>query len=147
MIPMDSTVWIRVASCVLYVLLAPFFGGLLAGVDRRITARMQGRIGPPILQPFYDVRKLFEKRRVSVNKLQNAFIVLFFIFLVFTGGLFFAGGDLLQVLLIAILFGYALTHMGRAGQGVVGVSVGSSGIVGWRPPLYFRGCPPTFLAT
>ena len=31
---------------------------------------------------------------------------------------FTGGGDLLQVLLIAILFGYALTHMGRAGQGV-----------------------------
>ena len=31
---------------------------------------------------------------------------------------FTGGGDLLQVLLVAILFGYAMTHMGRAGQGV-----------------------------
>ncbi len=31
---------------------------------------------------------------------------------------FTGGGDLLQVLLIAILFGYAMTHMGRAGKGV-----------------------------
>lgn len=31
---------------------------------------------------------------------------------------FTGSGDLLQVLLVAILFGYAMTHMGRAGQGV-----------------------------
>ncbi len=31
---------------------------------------------------------------------------------------FTGNGDLLQVLLVAILFGYAMTHMGRAGQGV-----------------------------
>ena len=47
-----------VVSVVAYLLLAPLFGGLLAGADRRITARMQGRVGPPLLQPFYDVLKL-----------------------------------------------------------------------------------------
>ncbi len=95
MILLNASEWTRVATGILYVLLAPLFGGLLAGVDRRITARMQGRKGPPILQPFYDVLKLLEKRRVSVNKLQNFFIVLFLVFLVFTGTLFFSGGDLL----------------------------------------------------
>ena len=30
-------------------------GGLLAGVDRRLTARLQSRQGPPLLQPFYEV--------------------------------------------------------------------------------------------
>ena len=34
---------------------APVLGGLLSGIDRIITARMQGRVGPPLLQPFYDV--------------------------------------------------------------------------------------------
>ncbi|MGZ3593480.1 MAG: NADH-quinone oxidoreductase subunit H, partial [Syntrophales bacterium] len=28
---------------------APVVGGLLFGIDRRITARMQGRYGPPII--------------------------------------------------------------------------------------------------
>ena len=46
---------------------APFLGGLLAGVDRRITARMQSRFGPPILQPFYDVFKLLGKAPNAVN--------------------------------------------------------------------------------
>ena len=41
-----------------YLVLAPLVGGLLAGFDRKISARMQGRIGPPIFQPFYDVLKL-----------------------------------------------------------------------------------------
>ena len=36
-------------------------GGLIAGVDRRITARLQSRMGPPLFQPFYDVLKLFGK--------------------------------------------------------------------------------------
>ncbi|TLX75740.1 NADH-quinone oxidoreductase subunit H [Labilibacter sediminis] len=33
-------------------------GGLIAGVDRKITARVQFRKGPPVLQPFYDFFKL-----------------------------------------------------------------------------------------
>ncbi|MGZ3635594.1 MAG: NADH-quinone oxidoreductase subunit H, partial [Syntrophales bacterium] len=37
---------------------APIVGGLLFGIDRKITARMQGRYGPPIIQPFYDFIKL-----------------------------------------------------------------------------------------
>ena len=36
-------------------------GGLLAGLDRKLTARLQSRMGPPLLQPFYDVLKLCGK--------------------------------------------------------------------------------------
>lgn len=46
---------------------APLLGGLLAGVDRRVTARMQSRFGPPVLQPFYDVLKLIGKTPSAVN--------------------------------------------------------------------------------
>ncbi|MEI6101029.1 MAG: NADH-quinone oxidoreductase subunit H, partial [Eubacteriales bacterium] len=87
-----------IVTAILYVLIAPFAGGLLAGVDRKITARMQGRQGPPILQPFYDLGKLFSKESVVVNQLQNLFIVGFLVFIVFTGILFFAGADLLLVI-------------------------------------------------
>ena len=51
----------------LFVVVAPLFGGLLAGADRIVSARMQGRVGPPLLQPFYDVGKLFEKEARRVN--------------------------------------------------------------------------------
>ncbi len=47
--------------------LAPFLGGLISGVDRRITAWLQSRYGPPVLQPFYDVLKLLGKKPMTVN--------------------------------------------------------------------------------
>ena len=49
-----------VAVCA-FIILAPVLGCLLAGADRIITARMQGRRGPVLLQPYYDMRKLLEK--------------------------------------------------------------------------------------
>ena len=49
------------------VLLAPLVGGLLTGLDRRITARLQSRQGPPLRQPFYDVLKLFGKEPRATN--------------------------------------------------------------------------------
>lgn len=41
-----------------------FFSLLFEGVDRKLHARMQNRIGPPIIQPFYDFVKLFSKERI-----------------------------------------------------------------------------------
>ena len=83
---------------VAYIVLAPFVGGFLAGLDRIISARMQGRVGPPVLQPFYDVLKLFEKEKITVNKVQDFYVACFLLFVVITGCFFFAGGDLLLVL-------------------------------------------------
>jgi formate hydrogenlyase subunit 4 len=40
------------------------FGLLYKGIDRKLSAHMQGRIGPPIIQPFRDVRKLFVKENI-----------------------------------------------------------------------------------
>ncbi len=40
------------------------FGLLYKGIDRKISAHMQGRIGPPIRQPFRDVAKLFVKENI-----------------------------------------------------------------------------------
>ncbi|MEG1244357.1 MAG: NADH-quinone oxidoreductase subunit H, partial [Oscillospiraceae bacterium] len=88
---------IRVISGVLYVLLAPILGGFLNGLDRVISSRMQNRKGPPLFQSYYDVLKLFTKETFVVNKIQDFFAFGFFIFIVFTGILFFAGGDLLLI--------------------------------------------------
>ena len=54
-----------------FAILAPIVGCLLAGLDRIISARMQGRVGPPILQPYYDVRKLIAKDNVTVVHVGN----------------------------------------------------------------------------
>jgi formate hydrogenlyase subunit 4 len=40
------------------------FGLILSGIDRRIVARMQARVGPPLLQPFTDVQKLLAKQSI-----------------------------------------------------------------------------------
>ena len=57
---MSST--LKIVICIAaYIIFAPILGGLTSGIDRKITARMQGRQGPPVLQPFYDVIKLLKK--------------------------------------------------------------------------------------
>ena len=53
-----------------YVLIFPGFlfcfitGMLLCGIDRKIVAKMQKRVGPPVLQPFYDFFKLCGKETI-----------------------------------------------------------------------------------
>jgi formate hydrogenlyase subunit 4 len=89
----------------LYILLAPIVGGLLAGIDRKLTARLQGRIGPPLLQPFYDVGKLLLKENIVVRRSQNLFVEFFLVMTIFTGGLMFSGGDLLLVIFALTLAG------------------------------------------
>jgi ech hydrogenase subunit B len=97
--------WIRL---ILYLFGAPVLGCLLSGLDRRISARMQARQGPPLLQPLYDVLKLWQKETVVVRRSQNFFIFFFLVLVIFTGALFFAGSDLLLVIfaltLAAIFF-------------------------------------------
>ena len=46
------------------LLFASVFGLWLAGVDRKLLARMQKRVGPPILQPTYDFFKLLGKETI-----------------------------------------------------------------------------------
>jgi len=97
--------WDMLDRALAYLLLAPFAGGLLAGFDRRVSARFQGRYGPPILQPFYDVLKLFRKERIIVNRFQDFNIVLFLLFTMFSGALFFMGADLLLTVFSLALAG------------------------------------------
>jgi formate hydrogenlyase subunit 4 len=89
---------ISIVGFIAFILLAPIIGGLIAGIDRKITAHMQGRVGPPVLQPFYDVGKLFEKEKTVANDAQRFYVISYFIFMIFTGALFFAGGDILLVI-------------------------------------------------
>jgi formate hydrogenlyase subunit 4 len=81
------------ARLIVYLVVAPLLGGLLAGADRIISARMQSRLGPPIWQPFFDVWKLWRKENI------------FLIFVIFTGALFFTGFDLLLVVFALTLAG------------------------------------------
>ena len=95
----------EIIPILLFLILGPVLGGLLAGVDRKLSARMQGRKGPPLLQPFYDLFKLFSKQVVVVNHVQDFLVGGFLIFIIFTGCLFFSGGDLLLVFFALTLAG------------------------------------------
>lgn len=85
----------RILMMLAFVIFAPFIGGLLDGIDRKISARMQGRKGPSILQPFYDVMKLAHKQVLSFNKFQKIMIMTYLVFVVFSGALFYSGCDML----------------------------------------------------
>ncbi len=87
-----------IISVIAYLVLAPFIGGLLAGLDRKLSAKMQRRVGPPVLQPFYDVLKLFEKEKMAPTRFQDFYIIAFVVFVIVSGVIFFAGGDLLLVI-------------------------------------------------
>ncbi len=82
------------------LLAGPILGGLVSGADRILTARMQSRIGPPLLQPFYDVIKLFFKEPLVVNVWQvfcaYVYVAASSIALV----LFFLQSDLLLILFV-----------------------------------------------
>ena len=49
---------------IIFFLLIPFIAMFYEGLHRKINARLQNRIGPPIIQPFYDVIKLFQKKNL-----------------------------------------------------------------------------------
>lgn len=88
---------ISMISAIAFVLLAPFAGCLLAGMDRKISARMQNRHGPPLRQPWYDVRKLMAKERSAPNRFQDFYVLCHLVWVVVTGAMFFAGMDLLLI--------------------------------------------------
>ncbi len=90
----------QVLSVIGYLILAPLAGGLLDGIDRIISARMQRRKGPPLLQPFYDIGKLFSKEVIAVNNVQMLLNLSYLVFLAIAGSMLFAGKDILMCLFI-----------------------------------------------
>ena len=84
------SILITVVIILITLAAAPVLGGLLSGLDRRISARMQNRFGPPVLQPFYDFFKLFGKERITVNQTQMVYVL---------GNLIFAVTSLIMLVL------------------------------------------------
>ncbi len=52
---------------VLFALLLVPIALLFSGIRRKLIARMHNRVGPPVIQPFYDVLKLFSKKKEAYN--------------------------------------------------------------------------------
>ena len=92
-----STPWVYAA---LVVVLTPFAGALLTSIDRKLSARMQGRIGPSWFQPLYDVAKLFSKKPMALHRPQLIYATLHLVFMVVAVVLLALGCDLLMVLFV-----------------------------------------------
>jgi len=54
---MNLQIEMNLIQCLVFII-APFYA---SGILRKVRARVQGRKGPPILQPFYDMVKFFKK--------------------------------------------------------------------------------------
>ncbi|MGB9885707.1 MAG: respiratory chain complex I subunit 1 family protein [Moorellales bacterium] len=100
---------------------------LLKGIDRKLAARLQGRIGPPVWQPFWDLRKLLLKETIipenSIPWLFNAapvlalaatLTILFYLPLGNLWPLLAQGGDLILVLYLLTLPAVAMVAGGFA---------------------------------
>jgi ech hydrogenase subunit B len=92
---MDTLIFV-----VIGLVAGPLLGGTIAGLDRRITAWFQSRQGPPIMQAFYDVAKLFGKEKMVVNQWQIICAWIYLIAAAVSVALFFAQGDLLLVFFV-----------------------------------------------
>lgn len=55
---------IKILLIIVIAILSIVIGLLYKGIDRKLAARMQARIGPPIVQPFWDIGKLMIKENI-----------------------------------------------------------------------------------
>jgi ech hydrogenase subunit B len=94
------------------LILSPFVGGLLIGIDRKVTARIQNRAGPPIVQPFYDVLKLFGKEDKVVNKAYLVFGCAYLLTVILSLALLLFKYDLL---ITTFIFGLSFIFLVLAG--------------------------------
>ena len=119
-----------------FAILAPIVGCLLAGLDRIISARMQGRVGPPILQPYYDVRKLIAKDNVTVSGVDGVYMSAALVFTAFAGGIFFSGGNLLMsafIITMAGLFFIMAAYSSRSPYAELGAGRETVQVMSYEP--------------
>ncbi len=88
---------------IILIVLAPFIGGLVYGIERVVKARMQRRIGPPILQPFYDFLKLADKRKMIIHSTHAFLGIMHFVSLWFAFAVLLLGGDFILVIFLHLL--------------------------------------------
>ncbi len=90
------------------IIVFPIIGGLLSGIDRKITAHMQKRIGPSIFQPFYDVIKLIGKERITVNSTQMVYVLAHLLFAIGAVVMFALRQDMLMMIFILAFSGISI---------------------------------------
>lgn len=122
------------------LILSPFIGGILIGIDRKVTARLQNRAGPPIVQPFYDVLKLFGKEDKIVNKAYLVFGAAYLLTVILSLVLLLFRYDLL---ITTFIFGLSFIFLVLAGYstrsqfGYVGATRELMQMMTYEPVLLF----------
>ena len=114
------------------------FGVLMAGIDRKLVARMQRRVGPPILQPWYDFVKCCAKETIIPRCAKKAIfigapylglacliVIALFIPVGSYGSAFTAGADLVVILYLLTIAGVTLI-IGASSTGSPYAGVGLS---------------------
>lgn len=130
------TLLFTLIGTIVFAVVGPALGCLLAGLDRIISARMQGRVGPPLLQPYYDVRKLLGKERVSVNSSEFAYVACALFFAILAGGIFFSGGNLLLcvfVITLSSLFFIVAAYSSRSPYAEIGAARETIQVMAYEP--------------
>lgn len=125
---------------VCFAIAAPILGCLIDGLDRIISARMQGRVGPKILQPYWDVRKLLGKDKVAVSGSEDTYINLSLFFAILAGGIFFSGGNFLLVVFVitlSSLFFIVAAYSTRSPYAEVGASRETLQVMSYEPMVLF----------
>lgn len=130
------TLLFTLIGTIVFAVVGPALGCLLAGLDRIISARMQGRVGPPLLQPYYDVRKLLGKERVSVNSSEFVYVACALFFAILAGGIFFSGGNLLLcvfVITLSSLFFIVAAYSSRSPYAEIGAARETIQVMAYEP--------------
>ncbi|MGE4399544.1 MAG: NADH-quinone oxidoreductase subunit H [Campylobacterales bacterium] len=100
----------------LLTLFAPIIGGFLYGIERKLKARMQSRKGPPIMQPFYDLFKLTDKRPMILHSYHAFMGIMHFVAAWVALSVLFFGGDLLVAIFFHLLSTSLLIVAGYSAQ-------------------------------
>ena len=127
-----------ILTAVLVLIGAPIIGCLAAGIDRKLTARLQGRVGPPLLQPYYDVKKLLSKDNMIVNESQNFYVVIYLAFIILSLLMLVFKADILMIIFVYTISSIALI-VGGMSTGSPYARIGSSreimAILSYEPVL------------
>ncbi|MCX7922823.1 MAG: NADH-quinone oxidoreductase subunit H [Clostridia bacterium] len=98
----------NIIVAIIAIIAAPIIGGILSGIDRKISARLQNRYGPPVLQPFYDFFKLLGKQRITVNQTQMVYVLGHLFFAIASLVMLVLGQDLLMLIFVLAFSGISL---------------------------------------